>query len=282
MKKANTTGAKKKRTQSRQLSTSKVQLASKSAVHRDRQVAKGYLVTVRYRDGVGLSEIQFRLNDHQFYPIVQEWRYVVANRRRITHESRLKLSRDIFARLVLLVFSGWETRSKGEKRNLEEQLRLKVKLLAKSGVAEVEIPFENETVGWAARLFPWEQVIGLLTRPYRGENEPLSVVRFLKRFEGDSKGPASRSPLMAVCSAPGELNKMFDLLSECRMVATALCPDMDQKSVTLRDPDAETLAARLKEAQPAVVHFAGVDSNSLKSLELVEVAGLCRRGCVRF
>lgn len=244
------------------------------SVIQDQRGADSYLVRVRYRSGSELADIHFRLSDGKFYPIVQEWRYIVANRRRITNESRMKLCDDIFQRMLPVLVPDWSELTIGQKSDVEAALKLRLKALAKSRVAEVEIPYENEAIGWAARLFPWEQVLGLLTRPYRSESEPLTVLRYLHRASGDVRGAVSRSPLLAVCSGPGELGQMFDLHGECRMVAAALCPNVDERSVILRDPDVESLMTRMQSQPPAVVHFAGVDSNSLKTLGFQDEANL--------
>lgn len=57
-----------------------------------------------------------------------------------------------------------------------------IKAAAGSGVVQVEIPWEDEKKGWAARIFPWEQLLALATKEERlaSGTRLFSVVRLLK------------------------------------------------------------------------------------------------------
>src|SRR6476620_9905382 len=57
--------------------------------------SSSYQIQLRYYKGATLETLTIPVNDRSFYPIVQRWRYVVANRRRITRASRDELSEDI-------------------------------------------------------------------------------------------------------------------------------------------------------------------------------------------
>src|SRR5262249_45902041 len=55
----------------------------------------GYEIRIRYRGDRGLEELAVPVDDRGFYPSVERWRYVVANRRRITRATRDELSKDL-------------------------------------------------------------------------------------------------------------------------------------------------------------------------------------------
>ena len=108
----------------------------------------------------------------------------------------------------------------------------RVKWMARSEVVEVSVPFVRESVGWAARLFPWENALGLLTRPFREDTAPFTVFRHLsaKKARLADKRPGS---LLIVRSGPGEIGSRYELDRECQMVTDALRPALPAGSDTL-------------------------------------------------
>src|SRR5512134_2850350 len=54
-----------------------------------------YTVAIRYRTQDGVQALELTTDDRSFYPYTQRWRYVVANRRRITPTTRSSLVTDI-------------------------------------------------------------------------------------------------------------------------------------------------------------------------------------------
>lgn len=218
-----------------------------------------YTVSLRYRSGNGILDIQLTTDDRQFYPIAQRWRYVVANRRRITRSSVDSLSRDI---------ASWMS----DVCDIEDDsFEDRVKAMAVADVVEVRIPYEKETIGWAARIFPWEHVINLLTRPYRNEDAPPTVIRQLSMV-GAPIAPARHEPLLVVRSGPGEIGRRYELDHECQVVVDTLRPVASPTTETiLRDPDRQTLADRVTATSPAIIHLAGVDPYALEPISNITV-----------
>jgi hypothetical protein len=232
-----------------------------------------YTITLRGSAGDQKSSIAVTTSDNQFYPLARQWSYVIANRRRITKETRSALGNDIFTGLQKL--SGLEP----------EDLERRVRGMATHGLVEVQIPYQEERVGWAARVFPWESVLALVTKPYREETSSFTVLRHL---DVSAKHATRTAPLVAsvpgrllvVRSGPGEIGSLFDLERECTMVLESL----QLQSSTLGDPDRAALRSHLSQASsshsPAVVHVAGVDPLALGWYDLQAVSEEQREGFV--
>jgi hypothetical protein len=219
-----------------------------------------YTITVRYQNGDGISDIRLSTNDGEFYPVARQWSYVVANRRRITPETRATLSQDIFDRVRMLTNIS------------QDELKNKIKTMAASKYMEVEIPYEREGKGWAARIFPWENIIGLLTKPYRDTSGSYTVLRNLAPSAERRPVSALSMGVLIVRSGPGELLEKYDLNRECRMVQEALQElTKPPEDPVLTEPNRTTLLARLQEKAPAVVHLAGVDPVALGGLTFSRV-----------
>ena len=217
-----------------------------------------YTVVIRYHIDGRVDDLQLTTDDRSFYPFAQRWRYVVANRRRITRATRDSLSNEIavwMSDVCELEPSSFETR---------------VKWMARSEVVEVSIPFVRESVGWAARLFPWENALSLLTRPFREETAPFTVCRHLsaKKTRLADKRPGS---LLIVRSGPGEIGSRYELDRECQMVADTLRPALPPGSDTvLREPDRVALRSQITTLAPAIVHLSGVDPYALETLGILK------------
>ncbi len=217
-----------------------------------------YTVAIRYRIDGRVEDLQLTTDDRAFYPVAQRWRYVVANRRRITRATRDSLSNEIamwMSDVCELEPSSFETR---------------VKWMARSEVVEVSVPFVRESVGWAARLFPWENALGLLTRPFREDTAPFTVFRHLsaKKARLADKRPGS---LLIVRSGPGEIGSRYELDRECQMVTDALRPALPAGSDTLlREPDRLALQGQITALAPAIVHLSGVDPYALETLGILK------------
>ncbi len=217
-----------------------------------------YTVAIRYRDEGQVKALEFTLDDRSFYPYVQRWRYVVANRRRITRATRDSLAADIGAWLADLC------------RLDGEAFEAQTKAIARAEVVEVSIPYGTESVGWAARLFPWENALGLLTRPFREETAPFTVVRHLAAKKAPWHDSRAHS-LLVVRSGPGELGSLYDLERECQMVVEALASARPTgEAPFLREPDRRALAERVSRQAPSIIHLAGVDPYALEAQGLQE------------
>ena len=218
------------------------------------------------------DSITIETDDRRFYPISEEWSYVVANRRRITDDSRATLSARLFWQLAKLT------------PNLShDALRERIAAMPRAGLVEVEIPFEAEQVGWAARVFPWESVLALVTKPYRGD-KLITVVRYLRTKQPRTRpadvDPSSRRrgsgpPLLVVRSGPGALGKMFALDAEARLVLNTLrmlTGPGPAEDALLPEPDYDALQQRVRAQSPSVIHLAGVDPLALKWNKLDDAA----------
>lgn len=223
-----------------------------------------YTLQIRYRPdgdvGAAVQALALRVDDRAFYPEVQRWRYVVANRRRITRATRDTLADDV---------SAWLARQSGQP---PDDVERHIKAMASSGLVEVMMPFDDESRGWAARLFPWETTLAMATRPWRDETEMFTVVRWL-RCRDKRPPPASAVPssLLLVRSGPGEIASHYALERECELVSSTLAPHLSQGVERLNEPDRGLLRAAAARMSPAVLHLAGVDPYALQKLNLLAV-----------
>ena len=65
-----------------------------------------YTITLRYRGATAIDTVDMKTDDRSFYPFAQHWRYIVANRRRITRATRDSLSREMAAWMKDLIQVG--------------------------------------------------------------------------------------------------------------------------------------------------------------------------------
>jgi hypothetical protein len=134
----------------------------------------------------------------------------------------------------------------------------------------VSIPYTREAEGWAARLFPWENALALLTRPLREEAAPFTVVRHLagKRIRLADRRPGS---LLVVRSGPGEIGSRYELERECQMVVETLRPALPGGGDhILQEPDRVALGKEIKARAPAILHLSGVDPYALETLGILQ------------
>jgi hypothetical protein len=102
-----------------------------------------------------------------------------------------------------------------------------IRAVADSGVVQVELPWENESIGWAARVFPWEQLIALATKEERLKHgdRPLTVVRYLKGTKRP-RGPSAKrtGTIFAVTEGAAKLGYHYD--AEHASIHEALAEDV--------------------------------------------------------
>ncbi|MBN8505762.1 MAG: hypothetical protein J0L58_14945 [Burkholderiales bacterium] len=219
-----------------------------------------YTVHIAYRDEAGaVQRLPMHLDDAGFYADVQRWRYVMANRLRITGATRDALAADLAAWLQ-------QRCAMSDRQLFERHLRG----MARASRIEVQIPFVSEETGYAARLFPWESALTLLTRPLREQSDSQSVLRWLQVEGAAARGTEAVSALL-VRSAPGKLAGLYDLESELRLIAETLTPRLTKAPQQLRDPDREQFGRSVKTAVPDVLHLAGVDPYALQGQGLGKV-----------
>jgi hypothetical protein len=231
----------------------------------------GYDVLVRHCSVDGrLQTLTLKLDDRRFYPEVQRWRYVVANRRRITRATRETLGDDLAEWMVV------QCGMQDERAAFD----LHLKAMARAPLVEVVIPYVREEQGWAARLFPWENTLALLTRPLREEGAPFTVVRHLKPAANSTLPDLAPASLLLVRSGPGALGSQYDLARECTMVEEALRDKLPGGAKVLLEPDRAALREATHKGAPSVIHLAGVDPSALETLGLQAVDADNRDGFV--
>ncbi|RPH57790.1 MAG: hypothetical protein EHM89_13465, partial [Acidobacteria bacterium] len=167
-----------------------------------------------------------------------QWSYIVRNRRRWS--GRESLVREQAARAQTLLREEFDI----GPAELSE--------LAKSRVAQVVIPYQDEEIGWELRVFPWEFVLSVATRELR-RGEPLTILRQLARV-GSTSRPASRSPrsILYVESAPGPLAQEYSFDSERALVqATILSETVSWHE--LKNPTRQQLRKEIVRLEPDLV-----------------------------
>jgi hypothetical protein len=181
------------------------------------------------------------------------WSYVVRNRRRWLSQEGAR-----------------ERQSDRARRQLQD-LGLKPGELAgldEARVVEVTVPYGDESTGWEGRVLPWESLLAAATAPRR--KAPLLVVRRLARASrGAGLAPATHAVVL-VESAPGSLAEAIDFELERRLIEASLRP---KRLEPLVSPDLQALASRVAEAEPAVLHLAGLDAHEGRALLDLEGLG---------
>ena len=203
-------------------------------------------ITVRTKDGPA-----FTLNtSRRFQRAAMQWTYVLRNRRRWATQEAVR-----------------EEQSR-RSRNLFEEFGVspnELSMLAESEVVEVSIPFQRESKGWEARIFPWEYMLTAATREYR-EGRPMIVVRHLDR-EGDGAPLQRPDPqkVLYIESAPSTLKDTFSFDSERALVKTNLGLSHHHE-LTTPPPTAETFRREVATFAPDVIHLAGADNHQAAQL----------------
>ncbi len=181
---------------------------------------------------------------HELFRLSSSWSSVVSNRQRFTSDS-LKQLRD-------------QSRAHLARMGVTDEF---LKEAANRGVIEVEIPYVTETQGWERRIMPWESLLSLATKDFRGDRH-LCVVRYLRPEEPPPapSGPPQRGLL--VSSAPGRLGESYSFDDELRLVASALQPDLPTTQIQqLTDPTEAQLARTVESFRPDLLHLTGIDAH---------------------
>lgn len=221
-------------------------------------MADSYNVKVSYPVGGKAESFEFAATDEALHPLAMRLRYVVANRGRITDNTRDELE-DLVEQEIREILEG---------QPICEELDRHLKGIGVAGAVEVEIPFTSEGVGWAARMMPWENVLGLMTRRHRSR-EPLLVVRYLNKSDrqkqGVKAGHSLEKSLLVVQSGPGYLSDRYHLTEECEQVRDGYedaSTTLWARSVLLPNP---TLEGLQEAANGSILgaHLAGVCAASV-------------------
>ena len=233
-----------------------------------------YKITFRWREAGRLRQCAFSTNDRDLYPYSRYWSYVVSDRDRLDEKARNDLSK-----------RGQKMMRDMARSALKPE---HLKAIARAGVVEVSIPFEKESRGWAARVFPWEDVLPLVTRKLRGD-AALIVVRHLDVKSEEQAHPGANEPpepgrkLLFVSSAPKDLAELYSFDEEYELIRDALGtrtdagenPDSEERLTT---PTFGKLVRECKARKPDILHFAGVDAH--QAAELLPESSLQSTGSV--
>lgn len=124
---------------------------------------------------------------------------------------------------------------------------------ADGGEVQVEMDWEAENVGWAARVFPWESLIALATKPLREKMgvgcQRIVVVRFLRaRLPAR---PAATGPIGIAVSAEAKLANC-DTDTERVAIEAAFAP---KKILEFPATTLEQLGDSLRSKKPRVLHY---------------------------
>lgn len=135
----------------------------------------------------------------------------------------------------------------------------------------VHMEYQQEEIGWAGRIFPWEYVIAAATRSLRsGRTRPFAVMRELVPAAGLPPQDIGTEPMVLVVqSAPGRLQEGWSFDEEINRLRRGLG---GIGPVILKNPTLERLAHEVAALRPALVHLSGFDNvQGLRALR--ELAG---------
>ena len=174
-----------------------------------------------------------------------DWAYVVRNRSRW---ARREESQEAIAAQILARFEEF---SVGQEQ---------IESIARAKIVEVAIPYEQEKMGWEARILPWEAALGAATNAI-GYRWSTTVVRHLRREEKIKERTDGLRVLM-VGSCPGRLAERFSFEAERSLVKTSLdLKDGNLDFEYLPDPSVQELEEWIRENSPHVIHLSGLDAH---------------------
>lgn len=135
----------------------------------------------------------------------------------------------------------------------------------------VHMAYEQESIGWPARIFPWEYVLSAATRPLRNDPQrPFVVMRELFPRGRPTRAGPLEPVFLFVQSAPGRLGEGWIFEDELKRLRRAL--GEGTRVVVLKNPTLRALADEVHRLRPALVHLAGFD-NVQGLRELRELSG---------
>ena len=120
---------------------------------------------------------------------------------------------------------------------------------AAAGLVQIELDWKSEELGWGARIFPWETVLGMATKPGRKQRDrdDFTVVRHLSR---PATEPVTQGDAVFALSK-GAKDAGFDTDSERLAIGAAL----DQTLAPLHFVTLSELGESLAKKKPPVVHL---------------------------
>lgn len=183
-------------------------------------------------------------NAYQLFRLSRAWSSLVSNRQRFTSDS-LKQLRE-------------QSREHLGRMGVTEDF---LKAVADRGLVEVCIPYVAEERGWERRTMPWESVLSLATKEFRGDRH-LCVIRHLERSSPVRPPPGPPDRVLLLASAPGRLGEVYSFDNELRLMASALLPDVPpDRLIHLQTPTEGGLREVVHERRPALLHLTGIDTH---------------------
>lgn len=243
-------------------------VASKSAASVDNPA---YEILLRTRD----SEVKITVHDRELYP------HAVGLNRMFSGDQRRQppnKEEDVeWGAFGLESICALAQRGGAAARDVRAFLRS----AATTAAVQVEMDWQREEVGWAARVFPWEALISLAVRQWRetqgghDDAQRLIVVRRL-RLPG-KLGAVAEGPFAWAVSAEAAAAGC-DAEMERAAVAAAVAP---LELADLPIEDARSLAACVGAAKPRMLHyvttpFTEVERRSSRGAAEPELASLQR------
>lgn len=206
------------------------------------KAAKGgrYQVVLRTRTGAPLvAEVE----DRVLYPRAVAWNRVLSSDRgrQLDQDKEVKAWRENALDAILdLANAGAVPRKKAVDF---------IKAAAQSGVVQVEMVWNREDVGWAARVFPWEALLALATKDERIRIGRLDFVVVRVLTGGRKVKPAAGPPGFAVSESAECAG--FDVKTERAAVEAGLqCPLQPLAARSLAE-----LTSEVETIKPRIVHL---------------------------
>ncbi len=204
------------------------------------QAEEVYHVTLREAGGTSVTATVL---DSVLYPIAVSWNQLLASMKDPKQSEKLK--------------KAWRQGATKTVHDLATKAKLAdaetdafIKAAASSGMVQVEMEWESDHIGYAARVFPWEALIALATKETREQlgKEKIAVVRRLV-CKSTARPKATGKPKFLVTANVVD-EQLFDYHSECNAVGAALGANLEPRPVS----SVEAIAKETAD-QPAIVHF---------------------------
>lgn len=193
------------------------------------------------------KQITAKVQDRVLYPMAVTWnRLLSADQGRQKDKEEEKQSWRKTGKIVILDLARAGEVSDGDAQEF-------IAAAAASGIVQVEMEWQREGSGYAARVFPWEALIALATKDQReaSNEQDMVVVRYLKG--GPALAPATGPAGFAVSA--GAVKAGFDTTTERAAIEAAL-----RGKVVVKDLRAKSLS-QLQESitaihpPPSIIHY---------------------------
>ncbi len=211
--------------------------AASGTAKKSRKAPTPVCCELRYAGG----EVPIRDEQNKLQQLAMKWSYMVRNRHRwsLSETRQKEIEQEARADMLGLGLGEAELRQ-----------------LANQDVIEVSVSYVQESVNWAARIFPWEFIISRLIKPYHTGGR-FTLIRYLHQENKPLTGKAGNKTLLFVQSAPGSLAESYLFDEEIERMC-----GLDWKShKVLKNPTAEELQRNIEELRPDTIHITGIDAH---------------------